>query len=400
MIDYRQTYRTLQKALESIEHSAEDTFTLSGIVNAIVQGPGPSLGITGGRLYRHDPQAGAYVLEVSVGQPDRVRPGFKVPDDYPPIQRMRREGLVISGEDDPEFDRTIEQQIGVQQFASISIGPEAQHLIAFTLAPEVDPQRAIYLLGTIRHVVDLKIATGQMLHDLAEARRIQMSLLPERMPEIPGFDVAARSIPAEAVGGDIFDFPIVTTATLAVVVADSSGHGLPAALMARDIVTGLRVALDVHYRAVHSIEKVNRVVARSALASRFITMFYAEIDASGTMLYCNAGHPPGLLWSDGRIRRLSRGGIVLGPDPEATYERAFENFPPGATLLLYTDGITEAQLKGGGLFEVEGLERLLAAHHDQPAALLRDIVFEELDRRTIGPREDDQTLLAIRRLPA
>lgn len=395
MIDYRQTHRTLQRTLESIEQSAEATTTLSGILEAIVQGPGPSLGITGGRLYRRE--GDAFILEASTGSSQNLRPGFAVPADYLPIQRLLEEGLVIVDEGDPGFDPRIERHIGVHRFAAIAIGEDDNHLIAFSLGDEVDAQQAVYLLGTIRHVINLQLITGQLMQDVAEARRIQLSLLPERPPAFQDYDIAARSIPAEAVGGDIFDFPLVSKDTLGLAIADSCGHGVPAALMARDVVTGMRVALDVHYRAVRAIEKVNRVVSRSALASRFISMFYAEIDATGTMLHVNAGHPPGLFWRDGRIKRLATGGVVMGVDPRATYVRDFETFSPGSMLVLYTDGLIEARDAEDRFFGIEGLEDLLRRYHDVPAAEFVDIVFRELDRRAAGEREDDQTLLVVRR---
>lgn len=396
MIDYRKTYHTLQRALQSIEESAETKESLSVILEALVRGAGASLGITGGRLYRRDDAKAAYVLESSLGSP-RVAAGFEVPASYPPVRRLREEGLVFSEEGDPEFDPHIERRVGVRRFAALGIGERAEHMIAFTMADDVDPRQAVYILGTIRHVVNLKMIAGALLHDVAEARRIQTSLLPAKPPTFHDFQFAARTVPAEAVGGDAYDFLPLSPDTIGISVVDSCGHGLPAALMARDVVTGLRVALDVQYRAVRAIEKVNRVVARAALTSRFTSLFYAELDSSGTMLYCNAGHPPALFWRDGRIKRLSRGGIVLGVEPDAGYERDFEDFVPGATLVLYSDGITEAETKRGGFFGVEGLERLLRKHHDASAEGLVDIVFDALERRCVAPRQDDQTLVVVQR---
>ncbi|MCE5245397.1 serine/threonine-protein phosphatase, partial [bacterium] len=95
----------------------------------------------------------------------------------------------------------------------------------------------------------------------------------------------------------------------------------------------------------------------------------------------------------------SRGGIVLGVEPDAGYERDFEDFVPGATLVLYSDGITEAETKRGGFFGLEALERLLRKHHDASAEGLVDIVFDALERRCVSPRQDDQTLLVVKREP-
>ena len=396
-MDYRQTFRTLERALASIERSAETAAKLSGILEAIVEGPGPALGIHGARLYRRSPQGDAYVLEVAYGARGEIEPGFRVAADYPPMQRVVDEGLVIVGEGDLDFDPAIERRIGVKRFASIAVGDGGEHIIALTLDPEVDQERAIYLLGTLRHIINLKLLHGQWVQDLEEARRIQTSLLPARPPDFHGFDIAARSVPAEEVGGDLYDFVELSDRVLGVAIADSSGHGLPAALMARDVITGLRVVLDVQYRMTRAIERVNRVVSRSALASRFITLFYAEFERTGNMVYCNAGHPPPLLIQDGQVKKLEIGGLLLGPEPSASYERGFERFVPGSTLLFYTDGIVEAQNRAGKEFGVARLERLLRQMKGAGAAALVDAIFAEAERFAHGPQRDDQTVVVVRR---
>ncbi len=397
MIDYHKTYRSLEKALESIEEKGERSSTLAGILEAIVAGPGESLGITGGRLYAADPDRAHYRLEHTVGRSGRARPGFTVSTDYRPIQRLLQEGFLLMEEDDPDFDASIEGRVGARRFAAITVGKDGRHFIAFTLGEPIDPVRAVYLLGTIRHVINLRLTQEHLLHDLAEARQIQLSLLPEGPPDFFNFDIAARSVPADDVGGDLFDYPLQTPKNLGVVIADSCGHGLPAALMARDVITGLRVALDVQYRLTTAVERVNRVVAKSALASRFISLFYAEFEPSGNLVYCNAGHPPGLLWRAGRITRLKRGGMVLGPNPRARYERGFEKFPPGSTLLLYTDGITEAVSPAGKFFGAGRLERLLRETRHLPAETIVERVFAAVDQWSPTPRADDQTVFVIRR---
>jgi sigma-B regulation protein RsbU (phosphoserine phosphatase) len=397
VIDYVRTYGRLERALASIEQSAGIASTLSGILGAIMEGPGPELGIIGARLYRREPERGVLVLLDSAGSRGPAEPGFEFPLDYPPLRRLFRDGFLLMEEGDPEFDPALEGRVGVQRFAAITVGDTGQHIIAFTITSGIDPERAIYLLGTLRHVINLKMVQTHLLQDIEEARRIQLSLLPRAAPAFHGFDIAARSLPAEEVGGDLYDYLALSDQVLGVAVADSCGHGLPAALMARDVITGLRVALDVQYRLTRGIERVNRVVARSALASRFISLIYVEFEPTGNMVYCNAGHPPGLLCREGRITPLRLGGPVLGPVPTATYERGFERFPPDATLLLYTDGITDAEAPGGERFGTERLEHLLADHSAQPATTLVDRIFDAVATHAPGPRGDDQTVVVIRR---
>lgn len=397
-IDYQKTFRALERSLESIERSAQDTHTLSGILEAIILGPGPALGLSGARLYKLDPIEGVFVLEAAVGEPYGLSPGLKVPADYLPIVRVQNEGLVLITADDPGFDPSIEGRVGVGCFAAISVGESTPHLIAFTINNPLDTERVIYLLGTIRHVINLKLMQRQLVSAVEEARIIQLSLLPAQPPSLAGFDIAGKSVPAERVGGDLFDYHRLSDKVLGVSVVDSSGHGLPAALMARDVITGLRVVLDVEYRMTRAIEKVNRVVARSGLTSRFITLFYAEFESNGNLVYCNAGHPPPLLLHGGQVRELREGGIVLGPDPKATYERGFESFEPGSVVLLYTDGISEAVNRRGIQFGTQRLARLLRQLERESAQQIVDAVFEAVGKHTGGVRADDQTVVVIRRL--
>jgi sigma-B regulation protein RsbU (phosphoserine phosphatase) len=277
------------------------------------------------------------------------------------------------------------------------VGENDPHVIAFTIDSAVDPTQVVYLLGTLRHVINLRLLQRHLVSDVEEARRIQMSLLPERAPQFVDFDIAGRSVPAARVGGDLFDFLELSPTNLGVAVVDSSGHGLPAALMARDAITGLRVVLDVQYRLSRAIEKVNRVVARSGLTSRFITLFYAEFESNGNLVYCNAGHPPALLLRGGQIKELVHGGIVLGPDPKASYERGFEQFSAGSVLLIYTDGITEAANARGVQFGLARLSRLLKQCQEASAQGIVDAIFDAVRRHAPGPAGDDQTVVVVRR---
>jgi serine phosphatase RsbU (regulator of sigma subunit) len=396
-INYRQTYRTLERALARSERSVETNATISGILEAVVQGPGPSLGIDGARLYRLDPDHRQYVLIAAQGKSGDAKPGFRVSCDYPPVQKAIDEGLIIVEEGDPEFDPSIENKVGVQRFAAIIVGKDGEFLIGFTISQDVELDQAVYLLATIRHVINLKLELGERQHDVEEARKIQMSLLPDKPPNFHGFEIAARSVPAEEVGGDLYDFIQLSPTLLGVAIADSSGHGLPAALMARDVITGLRCVLDIQYKLTRAVERVNRVVAHSALTSRFITLFYCEFEPSGNLLYCNAGHPPGLLLSQGKIIPLDIGGLILGPEPNASYQRGFERFLPGAVLLLYTDGIIEAESPEGEEFGRERLERLLIDSQHLPAAQIVDRIYGAVDQYSPIPRRDDQTVVVIRR---
>ncbi len=176
----------------------------------------------------------------------------------------------------------------------------------------------------------------------AEARKIQASILPRRAPAYGEFDIAGRSEPMEEVGGDFFDYIPLTEKILGLAIADVSGHGLPAALQVRDIYMGLRMGLARDFKIVRTVERMNSIIHQSTLTSRFVSMFYGELELNGVFIYVNAGHPPPFhIAANGMVRSLEEGGPVLGPLPEATYERGFVIMKPGDMLVFYTDGICE-----------------------------------------------------------
>lgn len=238
------------------------------------------------------------------------------------------------------------------------------------------------------------------LEDLLEqARAIQMSLLPEGAFEFPGYDIFAHSAPAQSVGGDLYDYLPVSPGVVGLAVADASGHGLPAALQARDAAVGLRMGVEQDLRLSTLFRRLNRVIHRSGLSSRFISLIFAELEANGTLTYINAGHPPGLLIDDKGITELDVGGMVLGPDPDSAYKLGYGHIDRGAALVLYSDGVIE---RGLGYdvepFGMKGLKRWLKDARKQPAEQAVRDLFERLASHCPGkPFEDDVTAMLVRR---
>ena len=188
-------------------------------------------------------------------------------------------------------------------------------------------------------------------------RPIQQSLLVEEPPPFAGYEIAARSVPAEEVGGDFFDFLPFDDELLGLAIGDASGHGLPAALLVRDVVTGLRMGIEKDLKIAQVFARLNRVIHRSNLTA-FISVFYGELEASGNIVYINAGHPPPLIFSKkGPVTGLATGGTVIGPLPEARFLHGHARLDPGDVLVLCTDGILERRNPDGEFF---GEERLRA----------------------------------------
>ncbi len=233
---------------------------------------------------------------------------------------------------------------------------------------------------------------------LEQSRAIQLSLLPARAPVFGDFDIAAASRPAQRVGGDFYDFLSVDADTLAITVADAAGHGLPAALQARDVATGLRMGVERDLKITRTVEKLSRVIHRSGLASRFVSLMVGELERNGNLTYVNAGHPPALLLDDRGVHELTVGGTLLGMDSEATYKLGFAHVDRGASLVLYTDGVTERGSEEGAQFGTERLSAWLRDWRDGPSCQAVDDLLERLTTFGAGrPFEDDVTILHLRR---
>lgn len=396
-VNYKELYRKVEGTLGRIERSEDLEKTITLILKSLVDDYEEELGISGGRVYQQRGQS--YILTAQYGREARVAPGFRIPVTYKPIQLLRRSGYICMGPEDPGFDIKLEEKIGVKQFAAIAVGEDSPWLIAFTVNPKVDREQLRISLSTIRHAVNLKIREEVLEDIIQEAKKIQLSLLPKEFPKFAGFDVWGASIPADEVGGDLYDFIEISERLLGIAIADSSGHGLPSALQARDVITGLRVVIEEDFKIIKGIEKLNRVISRGSLSNRFISLFYGEVEPNGNFLYTNAGHPPPIFVRDGRVKLLDKGGMILGPNPEAKYERGYIHFRRGAVLVMYSDGITESEKPGTDeLYGAKRLTRLVKELAGKPAKEIGLEIFGAAHQWSGGgPLQDDRTVVVVRR---
>jgi len=264
-----------------------------------------------------------------------------------------------------------------------------------------------FALNTIRASLDARLVDARVRGSFREAAEIQQSLLVEEPPEFGGYDLAARSVAADEVGGDFYDFEDFGSDMLGVSIGDASGHGLPAALLVRDVVTGLRMGIEKELKVAHVFEKLNRVIHRSRLSSRFVSVFYGELERDGSLVYVNAGHQPPILFfrepQSGKPSEveLSIGGTVIGPLPEARFRRGFAKVHPGEILLMLTDGILERRDKAGEFFGVDRVREIVREMQDRSAQAVLDRLFDAAFAWGEGrPWEDDATIVVVKRLDA
>lgn len=238
--------------------------------------------------------------------------------------------------------------------------------------------------------------------ELVLARKIQQNLLPARPPEVPGYDIAARNVPSQQVGGDFYDLVDLGGGRLLCAVADVSGKGVPAALLTSMLQASLRTQLKRVETPAEMLRNLNEMAYQFTAPDQFATFFLGILDAaSGEFRYANAGHNfPLRVAAGGDITELAEGGLLLGAFPGMTWPEGELRLLPGETLLLYTDGITEARppLLDEEYGEHRFTERLASAH-GSPADRLLEEILDDVTRYAGGTPQDDVTLVVIHRAP-
>jgi phosphoserine phosphatase RsbU/P len=394
MDPHKTLFRKVEKTLERIQKSSDPPSTIAETATAIIENFKEELGVRGGRLYER--RDGGYELTRVFGGAVAA-PGIFVPDAYPPVQRVVDEGVVLMDLTAPGVDPEFERRLGVERFASIAVGDD-QYILSFSVDPAAHAEDLMASLGILRHAVDQKLREERFVSVLNEARQIQMSLLPRRSPRRGEFEIAGYTVPAEIVGGDFFDFIPVTDRIQGIAIADASGHGLPAALQVRDVYTGLRMGVARDFKIVRTVERLNRIIHQSRMTTKFVSLFYGELEEEGNFIYVNAGHPPPLHFHSKGITTLRQTGLVLGPSATATYSRGFLSLEPGDALLLFTDGMLEAADAKGREFGVERLKRAFAAIRERPSDEIVRALIDKVGEHTRGPAEDDRTVVVVKRV--
>lgn len=245
---------------------------------------------------------------------------------------------------------------------------------------------------------ELEERTRKLEEELARARETQMTLVP-RVPLVLGpWLVTGRIEPARAVGGDAFDYFPLGEQSFGLAIADVSGKGVPAALLMSSVVASIRAFCTGRQAIPAAIRQVNVSLANAMARGKFITLWYGEVDvASGTLRYVNAGHnPPLLRRADGELHPLAEGGVPIGVFENWEYVQGEVAFGPGDSLLLYSDGVTEALDAFGTEFGEGRLEKLWREHGRQaPAEMLNRGFAAVAEFRGHAEQNDDITLVVV-----
>jgi sigma-B regulation protein RsbU (phosphoserine phosphatase) len=238
---------------------------------------------------------------------------------------------------------------------------------------------------------------AKLEQDLKVAAAIQQALLPPAGCTGPFFTVAGASAACRAVGGDFFDYVDLPGGRFGFILGDVAGKGSPAALLAAAVLGMFSAEAGYQNRAAGLLARLNHGLFRRRVEARFVTTFYAMLAADGALTYANGGHNPPVLSTADGPRRLETGGLVLGLFEQAEFEEETLQLAPGDTILVFSDGVTEAENEEGEQFGDERLLATIAASRGASAQALLDRVLEDV-RAFCGRAlpTDDVTALVVR----
>jgi serine phosphatase RsbU (regulator of sigma subunit) len=333
------------------------------------------------------------------------------------IEEVTKNGksvLTSDAQHDPRFASQTMALLGIRSVLAVplSVGSEVFGLI-YADSPTYETtftEEHLNILTTLASVASIRVENARLTeerfererleHELQLASEIQQRLQPSSPPIVEGYDLQGVSFSCYEVGGDYYDFIPRCDGKLLIALGDVSGKGTAAALLMSSLHAAMHAQVAANSSLLQTINAVNQYLANNTPTNRFVTLFLAELDAeTGNMNFINAGHnPPLIAHADGRVEQLASGGFPLGIMPMAQYDVGRTHLEKGEALVIYSDGVSEANNTKGEEFGVDRLEEVVRKNLSASAAGLRDKVESSLSAFTqTAPAGDDITLVIVKR---
>ena len=285
---------------------------------------------------------------------------------------------------------------GMLIFAAFIFWENFRNLLGI-LVPNIEPIGFMAFLVSLGYVAARQtLLRDQQLSEIQKelevAKRIQLSILPAAFPNSANFHVAARYVPMTSVAGDFYDFIVADDQRAGLLIADVSGHGVPAALIASMVKMAATAQRDNAADPSRLLAGMNAALCGNT-QNQFVTAACVHLDsAAGELRYSAAGHPPMLLLRDGKVKEVAENGLMLAAFDFATYSTVTHRLEPGDRLLLYTDGIVEAASASGEFFGQESLSALLRQTAGVSPADAADRIISAA-QHWAATQDDDLTVL-------
>lgn len=236
--------------------------------------------------------------------------------------------------------------------------------------------------------------------DLQVTQEMNRSMLPRTVPDMDSWDLGIHYLPSRILSGDFYDIIRQSEDSVALAVGDVAGKGIPAGLLRASLQATVRTLSHQSLAPAELLGEANQHFVGASHASRFASVFYGVLQNDrGTLVYANGGHlPPMLRRESGTWEVLGATGTVVGILEDSRYREESCSIEPGDLLVLFTDGVTEAEDPSGEFFDERNLVEAVNSRVSYPAQEIADGIAEELDRFSLGPPKDDRTIVVLRRL--
>ena len=238
---------------------------------------------------------------------------------------------------------------------------------------------------------------ARMEQEMRIAAEIQQALLPDSRRQGAYFDAVGQSVACRSIGGDFFDYVDLPSGAFGFAVGDVAGKGAPAALLTAVIQGVFSSQAQTGTPPSETLSRVNQALIRRAIESRFCTAFYATVTPDGMLTYCNAGHNPPIVFARDGVRRLEKGGLILGLFEHASFEEDTMTLGAGDLLVAFSDGVTEALNVNGEEYGEERLLTCVEANRQRTTQEILDAIFASVREFSVGAvQSDDVTALVVR----
>ncbi|MGI8468903.1 MAG: SpoIIE family protein phosphatase [Pyrinomonadaceae bacterium] len=345
-------------------------------------------------------------------QPEEVRISRTVMDE---VMQNGKSVLTSDAQHDPRYASQTMSLLGIRSVLAVplSVGEGEVFGLIYADSPTYEitfTEDHLNILTTLASVASIRVENTRLIEEKFERERmerelelateIQQRFQPSSPPVMDGYEFQGISFSCYEIGGDYYDFIANPNGKMFIALGDVSGKGTAAALLMSSLHAAIHAQVAAQDSLSEAIKSVNRYMAENTPANRFVTLFIAELDpTNGSLNYINAGHnPPLVARANGEVEQLASGGFPLGIIPAAEYELGQTTLQTGETLVIYSDGVSEANNLKGDEFGMEKLIEVVRQNRGRSASGLRDKIESALSVFTeTAPANDDITLVIVKR---
>ena len=327
---------------------------------------------------------------------------------------LGRSVLTADAQHDPRLASSTMTLQGIRSVLAVPLGVgEKVFGIIYADSPIAEgrfTEDHLKVLTTLASVAAIRVENARLMEEQIERERLEQELQlaseiqqrfqPTQAPNVPGYELQGISFPCYEIGGDYYDFIKRANGRMVVTLGDVSGKGTAAALLMSSLHAAVHAQSASHDSLTETIAAVNNYLAENTPTNRFVTLFYAELDPkTGNLSFINAGHnPPLIVHAAGTMENLASGGLPLGIKLDAEYKEGRTQLQANDVLVIYSDGVSEAQNPEGEEFGTERLYDVVSRNMDASAAGIRDRIEAALTKWSQGtPAADDITLVIVKR---